>query len=269
MSSLRYADTRFGRLAYREDGEGPGPALLLCQRFRGTLDDWDPAFLAAIAHNRRVIRFDSAGIGGSSGDVPATLDGMASVVLRFAEAIGLNQIDLLGWSLGGFVAQHVALAAPELIRRLIIAGSGPGGKSEGPEPHPRVLEVMSQPHNGPEDYLFLFFSTSDTSRSAGRAYLERLAQVKERVPPVSGPGYVGQLRAITAAAGVRERLSELTLPILVANGAHDVMIPAYRSFVISQEAPNARLVLYPNAGHAFLFQYTDEFAAEIDRFLSL
>lgn len=269
MPPLLYAETPYGRLAYREEGEGPGPALLLCQRFRGTLDDWDPAFLRAISRNRRVIRFDSAGIGGSGGDVPVGLEGMASVVLAFSDALGLPEIDLLGWSLGGFVAQYVALAAPARIRRLIIAASGPGGKAEGPEPHPRVREVMAHPHNGSDDYLFLFFHDSLTSRAAGRASLDRLAAARDRVPPVSGPGFVGQLKAIAAATGVRDRLGDLTMPVLVANGAHDVMIPAYRSFVISQEAPNAKLILYPDSGHAFLFQYTDCFASEIDHFLTL
>lgn len=267
MPNPHYVETPFGALAYRQDGDGPGLPLLLCQRFRGTLDDWDPAFLGPLATHRRIIRFDSAGIGGSGGSVPDTLEQMAQVPLALLDALGIAEVDLLGWSLGGFVAQHVALAAPDRVRRLIVAGSGPGGPSEGPEPHPRVREVMAHPHNGVDDFLFLFFHDSDTSRAAGRAHLDRLAQVADRVPPISGPGFVGQLKAIGSARGVRDRLGSLTMPVLVANGAHDVMIPAYRSYIISQEAPDAKLILYPDAGHAFLFQYAEEFACEVQRFL--
>jgi len=262
---LKHIDTARGRIAYRINGEGP--PLLLCQRFRGTLDDWDPAFIAPLAACRTVIRFDNAGIGASEGDVPETLDGMAEVVVAFIDALELDSVDLLGWSLGGFVAQHVALRVPQRIRRLIIAGSGPGGVSEGPEPHPRVREVMGHPSNGADDFLFLFFADSSTSRAAGLAYLDRLAAVADRVPPVKGPAFVGQLKAIGSSPGVRDRLGGLSMPVLVANGHSDTMIPAYRSYVISQEAPNAKLILYPDSGHAFLFQFAEEFSGEVNRFL--
>lgn len=267
MTTLQHVDTPLGTLAYRVEGEGKGLPLLLCQRFRGTQDDWDPAFLAPLVAGRQVIRFDNAGIGASGGTVPESLDGMAEVVVALLDALGLEKVDLLGWSLGGFVAQHVALKVPARIRRLVIAGSGPGGVSEGPAPHPRVREVMAHPVNGEDDFLFLFFADSDTSRAAGRAYLERLAAVPDRVPVVTGPAFVGQLKAIGASPGVRDRLGQLAMPVLVANGVHDVMIPAYRSYVIASEAPDAKLILYPDSGHAFLFQYAEDFAAEVARFL--
>ena len=268
-STLKYVETRFGRLAYREEGESEGGALplVLCQRFRGTIDDWDPTFLGPLTRKRRVIRFDNAGIGGSDGEVPANLDGMAEVVVAFLDALGLERADLLGWSLGGFVAQHVALAIPDRIRRLVIAGSGPGGASEGPDPHPKVREVMAHPQNGPDDFLFLFFTDTETGRGAGRAYLQRMDAVTDRVPAVTGPSFMGQMKAIGSSPSVRDRLSSLTMPVLVANGVKDVMIPAYRSYLIAQEAPNAKLILYPDAGHAFLFQYPEDFVGEVNRFL--
>lgn len=266
-SPHKLIDTIHGRLAYRDDGRGGELPLVILQRFRGTMDDWDPAFLTPLGAHRRIIRLDNAGIGGSGGRVPDTLDGMAEVVLAFLDALGLEQVYLLGWSLGGFVAQHVALAAPHRIRRLVIAGSGPGGVSEGPQPDPRVRDVMAHAENGDEDFLFLFFAPSAASRAAGIASLERLAAVPDRVPKVSSIGFTGQLRAIGASKEVRSRLGELSMPILVANGIQDVMIPAYRSYVIAQEAPNAKLVLYPNSGHGFLFQYPDDFAGEVNRFL--
>ena len=264
---LKKIETRFGTLAYREDGAGSGLPLLLLQRFRGTLDDWDPDFLRRISAGRKVIRMDNAGIGGSEGQVPETLSGMAEVVVSFMDAHGLERVDLLGWSLGGIVAQHVALDVPDRIRRLVIAGSGPGGVAEGPEPHPKVRETMAHAENDVEDFLFLFFAGSGTSRAAGLAYLDRLAAVVDRVPAVSSAAFMGQLKAIATLRGLRERLGELQMPVLVANGIADVMIPAYRSYVIASEAPNVKLLLYPDSGHAFLFQHAEVFAAEVHRFL--
>jgi pimeloyl-ACP methyl ester carboxylesterase len=264
---LKQIETRFGTLAYREDGAGSGLPLLLLQRFRGTLDDWDPDFLRRISAGRKVIRMDNAGIGGSEGQVPETLGGMAEVVVSFMDAVGVQRVDLLGWSLGGIVAQHVALSIPDRIRRLVIAGSGPGGVAEGPQPPPRVRETMAHPVNGPEDYLYLFFAESAESRAAGLKYLDRLASVVDRVPAVTGESFMGQLRAIAALRGLRERLGELSMPVFVANGIADVMIPAYRSYVIASEAPNAKLLLYPDSGHAFLFQHAEDFTAEVHRFL--
>lgn len=265
---LQYAQTPHGRLAYRVDGAGDGPPLVLLQRFRGTLDDWDPALIALLSKQRKVIRVDNAGVGGSEGVVPPDLEGMADVALGFLDALELGVVDLMGWSLGGFVAQHLALKAPDRIRRLIIAGSGPGGAAEGPEPHPKVRETMAHGQNDEDDFLFLFFADSDTSRAAGRAHLARLAGVTDRVPAVTGPAFMGQLKAIGASPGVRDRLPQLALPVLVANGVRDVMIPAYRSYIISQEAPAAKLVLYPDSGHGFLFQYPEAFADEVGRFLA-
>jgi pimeloyl-ACP methyl ester carboxylesterase len=268
-NQLEHVETRFGNIAYRASGEGGEVPLLLLQRFRGTLDDWDPDFVGLLETGRRIIRLDNAGIGGSSGDVPETLDGMAEVVVAFLDAMDLPRVDILGWSLGGIIAQHVALNFAQRVRRLVVAGSGPGGVDEGPEPHPKVRETMGHAQNGPEDYLFLFFADSDRGRAAGLAYLERLAGVTERVPAVTGSAFMGQLKAIQSLRGLRQRLPELSMPLLVANGMRDVMIPAYRSYVIASEAPDAKLILYPDSGHAFLFQHAEDFAGEVHRFLDV
>ena len=266
--SIQYVQTRAGKLAYRTVGSGDGPPLLMAQRFRGTLDDWDPAFVARLASRRSVVMFDSAGIGRSEGEVPTSIDGIADVAADFAKAIGLQQVDLLGWSLGGLIAQQVALNYPDLVRRLIVAGSSPGGISDGPKQHPKVQQVMSNPVNSEEDFLFLFFPETDSARAAGRAYYARLQHVEDRGPPVTAASFVNQIKAFSSWSGVRDRLGELKMPVLVANGQHDVMIPAYRSYVLANEVANGKLVLYPDAGHAFMFQYAEEFAAEVDRFLS-
>lgn len=266
-SKIKLLDTPAGKLAWREDGPTGGLPLVLLQRFRGTMDDWDPDFIAAISKHRRVIRFDSAGIGRSEGTVPDTVTGIAALAAAFIKGAGFGQVDILGWSLGGVVSQQLALDFPHLVRRLIVAGSSPGPMADGPQQHPRVSQVMTKPENGEEDFLFLFYPETESAIAAGRASLGRLVSLPDRGPKVSAASFMHQVKAASSWAGVLERANELRLPILVANGAHDVMLPAYRSYVLSQQAPDAKLVLYPDAGHAFLFQFIDDFSAEIDRFL--
>jgi pimeloyl-ACP methyl ester carboxylesterase len=267
-SAIQYVDTTHGRLAFRVTGAAGGPPLLLTNRFRGTLDDWDPAFIAALARHRRIVAFDSAGIGRSAGEVPTSVSGMAAVAAELVARLGLGVVDVLGWSLGGIVAQTLAVEHPQLVRRLVVAGSSPGGIKDGPQQHPKVPEVMAHPVNGEEDFLFLFFHETATARAAGRAYLQRLAAIADRGPPVTPQAFGNQIKAFSTWPGLRERLPGLGIPVLVANGQHDVMIPAYRSYVLAQEVPNGKLVLYPDAGHAFLFQYAEDFADEVGRFLA-
>ncbi|MFQ6242651.1 alpha/beta fold hydrolase [Sinorhizobium meliloti] len=263
-----WLDTGQGRLATIEEGPDGGIPLVLLQRFRGTMDDWDPAFIKTISADRRVIRFDSSGIGRSEGQVPETIAGMAAVAAEVIARLGFEQVDILGWSLGGVVALQLALDAPHLLRRLIVAGSSPGGITDGPQPHPRVPQVMTHSVNDEADFLFLFFPDTETAVVAGKASLARITAQPDIGPLVTAEAFMAQVKAISTWPGVLHRAKELRMPILVANGAHDVMLPAYRSFVLSQQAPDARLVLYPDAGHAFLFQEIDDFAAQIDLFLA-
>lgn len=269
---VRFAETGFGRIAYRIDGDDDGIPLLLAQRYRATIDDWDPRFIAALASGRRVIRFDNAGVGRSLGsEAPDNVAAMAEVAVALIEALGFDKVDLLGWSLGGYVAQMVALSAPDRVRRLVIAGSGPGAVPEGPAQHPHVREVVTKDVLDGEDILFLFFTETSEGRAAGRAHLDLIAAAATG-PAVTMATALQQRKAIVSwtrgEPSARARLSELTLPVLVANGAFDVMVPAYGAYVISQEAPNAKLVLYPRSGHGFLFQHIGAFVDEVERFLS-
>ena len=269
---IQWLDTSRGRLAWREDGPGdripPAPPLLLLQRFRGTLDDWDPDFIQALAARRRVIRFDSAGIGRSAGEVPETVEAMAALAAEVIDRLGLPQVEVLGWSLGGIVAQQLALDFPDRVQRLIVAGSSPGGIPDGPQPHPKVREVMTRGANDEADFLFLFHPETETATAKGLASLRRIAGQGDRGPLTSGASAMAQMKAIGGWKGVRHRLPDLAQPVLVANGAHDVMLPAWRSYVLSQEAPDAKLILYPDAGHGFLFQEIEDFVAQIHRFLA-
>lgn len=261
--------TRLGKIAARFDGEDALPPMVVCQRFRGTMEDWDPELIARLAVGRRVIRFDSAGIGESAGETPVTVQAMAEIVVALLDALEIEETDLLGWSLGGYVAQTVALNALERVRRLVIAGSGPGGP-DGPPPHPRVAEIASKTPPSREDTHFLFFTETALGTAAAERHFARI-RFDER-EPISAESGRRQREAIVAwwsgLGAARPRLARLLLPVLVANGAHDVMVPAAHSFAISQRAPNAKLVLYPDAGHAFLFQYAEEFAREVLAFLS-
>lgn len=261
-------ETRSGLLATRTNGDPALPPLVLCQRFRGTMDDWDPAFIERLTAGRRVIRFDSAGIGESQGETPNTVAGMAEVLSNLLEALELDQVDLLGWSLGGYVAQTLALDQPDKVWRLVIAGSGPGGL-DGPPPHPRVAEIAAKPSASPDEVAFLFFTQSGAGRAAAEQHFARI-RLGERQPVDVGSGR-RQREAIVAwwrgEGAARPHLPQLSMPILVANGIGDVMVPAEHSFAIARGAPEAKLVLYPDAGHTFLFQCAEDFTAEVMRFL--
>ena len=260
--------TRHGTLAVRMDGDPHKAPVLLCQRFRGTMDDWDPEFVARLATSRRVIRFDSAGIGESDGVTPNTVRGMAEIVPTLLDVLDIDAVDLLGWSLGGYVAQTVALVWPGRVRRLVIAGSGPGGP-DGPPAHQRVAEIAAETEPAREDVQFLFFAESEAGNAAARRHFDRIRLGKR--PPVAAESGRKQREAIVSwwkgDGAARPHLAELGMPVLVANGIADVMVPAEHSFAIARNAPRAKLVLYPDSGHAFLFQYAEDFSAEVLRFL--
>lgn len=264
--SIEGASTRF---AYRRIGPGSGVPLILSLRLRGTIDHWDPALLDVLASERDVIVFDNRGTGRSSGMTPNTIDGLADGLLEFIDALGLSQVDLLGWSMGGYVAQTATLLRPTLVRRLIVAGSGPGRFPGLPTAPDKVWQIASKPVNDDEDFLYLFFPETDTARQAGLASLRRLdTRLTVSHAEVSPKAVEAQLAALRSfGTVVWDRLGELTLPVLVANGAHDIMINSYASYAMSQRLPNAKVILYSDAGHSFLFQHAQEFGHDVLRFL--
>jgi len=261
-------ETTSGQVAVRAEGAPNAPTLLLCQRFRGAIEDWDPRLITALARKRRVIRFDMPGIGASPGETPDSVRDMAAVVLALLDALGLDCVDMLGWSLGGYIAQSFTLTWPQRVRRLVIAGSGPGGP-DAPPAHPRVAEIALKQEATREEIAFLFFPETEEGRAAAAEHLDRI-RYGER-PPTRQDSGLRQRTAIVnwtkGANAAKLRLHELALPVLVANGINDVMVPAENSFIIARTAPDAKLVLYPRSGHAFLFHYAQAFADEIERFL--
>jgi pimeloyl-ACP methyl ester carboxylesterase len=268
----RFLTVGADRVAYRVIGRDDHPVLLLLQRFRGTMDEWDPLFLDALARGRRVIVFDSPGVGASTGTVPPSIEGMAARAWELVDALGLGELDVLGWSMGGTVAQRMALMRPHGVRRLVIAASGPGGVADAPPPPARALQVSVKPANDDDDFLYLFYAESEASRRAGRASQARIARrLRQSRSVVSGDNVRQQLAAIKAWTegrdAARPRLGEIAIPTLVASGARDIMVHPYSTFVLSQELPNAELILYADAGHAFLFQHAEAFAQRVLAFL--
>ncbi|CAN5462059.1 alpha/beta hydrolase [soil metagenome] len=263
------------RFTYRRLGPRGGVPLVLVQRFRGTIDWWDPEFLDYLAIDHDVIVFDNVGIGYSTGEPRDSLDGFAEGAIEFIDALGLSTVDLLGWSLGGIVAQAVTHRRPDLVRKLIVAGSSPVGPVPGqPDMKPEVLTIMAKPEADEDDLLYLFYPETDSARAAGREHLAKVAtRLSAGGPQVSEEAAMGQLAAVGKILSapfdeVRSTLEAIKQPVLYANGVHDVMIPALASYVAVQHLDSATLVLYSDAGHAFLFQHAHAFSTEVAKFLA-
>ncbi len=261
--------------AYRRFGNTDTAALpLVCfQHYRGNLDNWDPALVDAIAEQREVILFDNAGVGGSSGTVPHTVTPMAYDALAFIDALGLEQIDILGYSMGGFVAQELTLIRPRLVRRLVLAGTGPQGGVEQHGYRDEVNGNATADEPGAEDLLTLFFERSETSVAKGWEFVERIfTRTEDRDVGTDLTTRDAQLDAVTTwgipDASRLNRLAGITQPVLAVNGENDRMVPTPNTFLLAERLPNAQLKIYPDAGHGFLFQYPAEFAAELKEFLA-
>jgi pimeloyl-ACP methyl ester carboxylesterase len=272
LARTEFLHTTAGRLAYRSIGTGP--ALVLLHRFRAAIDDWDPLFLDTLARGRRVIVFDSAGVGESAGEVPATLEGASEVAADFIAALGVESADVLGWSMGGMTAQLLAVTRPDIVRRVVLAGTLPAGGS--PEVVPSGQEwsqIAGKADYADEDILRLFFTDTKASREAGLASLTRMTTAERTGSSVKTMPEVmqRQLGAIIGFykndGGWYERLEEITVPVFVANGDLDGAFPVIDSVVLARQIAGAQLAIYPNSGHGFLFQYAERFANDILMFL--
>lgn len=257
--------------AYRETGEAPAP-LVLFQHFRGNLDSWDPSLVDDLAVSRRVITFDNAGVGGSSGTTPATITQMAYDALSFLDAIDITQADILGFSIGSFIAQEIALIRPALVRRLVLASSAPQG---APGMHgwaPAVIGAVGTPTTSPDDYLSVFFTGSDVSRKAGQEALARMYARKDgRDEASTWETRLAQYDAVCTWGipdhGKLARVGAIEAPAFIANGDSDPMILPRYSYLLAGLVPDAKIRMYPDSAHGFLFQHHDEFAADVLAFL--
>lgn len=263
------------RYAYRRFGHGAAAPLLCLQHFTGTLDNWDPAVTDALAAGREVILFDNAGIGGSSGTVPETIAGMAAHASAFLDGLGLSGCDVLGYSLGGMIAQQIVLDRPSIFRRMILVGTAPrGGEDIMHLEKPILARYLSDPSlKGYSVLQKIFFAPTASSQAAGADFIERLAQRREDRDAVSGPAVaraqIAAFREWEQFTGERfATLKRITQPTLVVNGVHDEMIPVRNSYWLSENLPNAVLMTYPDAGHGSLFQFHESFAHQAREFLA-
>jgi len=270
----QFIKTRLETYAYRRFGRGAALPLVCLQHFTGTLDNWDPAVADPLARGREVILFESAGLGRSTGAVPTSIPGMAEHFIAFAEAIGLTQVDVLGFSLGGMIAQQVALEHPALVRRMLLVGTAPeGGEDIMHIEKPELRKILEdRTLTGYQVLVKLFFTPSEASQAAGRAFTARLSARTEDREPLSGPNVaqaqIAAFRAWERVDGERfAKLRRITQPCLVVNGVRDTMIPVRNSYFLGEHLPNAMLLTYPDAGHGSLFQYHEAFVRQASLFL--
>jgi len=256
--------------AYREVGPATGVPVVFLHHFTAVLDDWDPAVVDGIAAERRVILVDLRGVGGSGGSTPDSIEAMAGDAVAFVEARGLSTVDLLGFSLGGMVAQVIAEQRPDLVRRVILAGTAPAGDA-GPAATGAVLQAAMEKAGaqGKHPKHFLFFSPTATSQAAGDAFLARLDErADDRDEPVSNETIGAQITALAKWEGASPAgLAGVDKPVLVVNGDDDTMLPTISSFHLARLLPDAELSIYPDSGHGGIFQYHDLFVTQALEFL--
>jgi pimeloyl-ACP methyl ester carboxylesterase len=261
--------------AYRCLGAPSGqvPPLVLLQHFRGNLDNWDPALIDDLAASRQVVTFDNVGVGRTNGTTPSSVEEMARGAIDFLSAMEFEQVDLLGFSIGSFVAQEIALVRPALVRRLILASSAPQGAAAMHGWAPEVIAAVGAPEVSTDGVLDVFYARSDSSRQAGGQALQRLfARTEDRDQPTTWQMRQAQYDAVCAwgipTHALLQRLSTIGVPVFVANGDSDPMILPHYSYLLAGLIPQARVKIYPDSAHGFLFQHHLEFASDVEDFLS-
>ena len=281
LTATTYAEASIERVAadngieyaYRDVGAGDVPLVLL-QHFRGSLDNWDPALIDDLAVGRRVVTFDNRGVAGTTGMTPNTIEAMAHDAIAFVDAMGLEKVDLLGFSIGSFVAQEIALIRPDVVRRLVLASSAPRGAAGMHGWAPDVIGAVGGREPNPQGYVEVFFAPTDTSRQAGMQAAQRIfgQRQADRDQPTTWETRQAQYDAVCEWGipnhSLLERVTAIELPVFVANGDSDPMILPRYSHLLAGLLPDARLAIYPDSAHGFLFQHNREFAADVDAFLS-
>jgi pimeloyl-ACP methyl ester carboxylesterase len=269
-NGIRFAYRRF---ANRSAGVPIDVPLLFFMHFTGTMDHWDPALTDGFAQDREVILFNNSGVSSSSGEVPTSIEEMAKHAGAFVDALGVKNVDVLGFSMGGLVAQQFTIDRPHVVRKLILVGTGPRSGEGMASLTPEAQEIFGAKYD-PADELWLrvFFTPSERSQAAGRKYLERQRARKENRDPLPNEKVAAaQVAALQKwGAPVRDPydyLKKITQPTLVVNGSHDVIVYTVNSFILLQNLPNAQLILYPDSNHGAQYQYPELFVEHATRFL--
>ena len=257
--------------AYRTVGESSVPLVLL-QHFRGNLDNWDPALIDTLAADRQVVTFDNTGVAATTGRTPSTIEAMAYDAIAFLEAMNMQRVDLLGFSIGSFVAQEIALVRPDLLRRVVLASSAPQGAAGMHGWAQAVIGAVGAPETSLQGYLDVFFAPTSTSREAGQQAAGRIfGRTTDRDEPTTWQTRQAQYDAVCAWGipnhSLLERVTAIDLPVFVANGDSDRMILPRYSHLLAGLLPNARLTIYPDSAHGFLFQHYGQFAVDVRAFL--
>ncbi|MFL5963775.1 MAG: alpha/beta fold hydrolase [Gaiellaceae bacterium] len=259
--------------AYRDTGDSAVPLVLL-QHFRGNLDNWDPALIDALAADRRVVTFDNLGVGATTGRTPNTVEAMALGAIAFLEAMDFQRVDLLGFSIGSFVAQEIALVRPDLLRRVVLASTAPQGAAGMHGWAPEVIGAVGAPETTPQGYISVFFAPTNTSREAGEQAAGRIfgGRTADRDEPTTWQTRQAQYDAVCAWGipnhSLLQRVAAIDLPVFVSNGNSDPMILPRYSYLLAGLLPDARVKIYPDSAHGFLFQHHSEFAADVNAFLA-
>jgi len=259
--------------AYRQLGPDGARPLVLLQHFRGNLDNWDPALIDALAVDRRVVTFDNVGVGGTTGVTPTSITAMAQDAITFLDGLNLSDVDLLGFSIGSFVAQEMALIRPSIVRRIVLASAAPQG---APGMHgwaDDIIDAVGKPQVDADGVLQSFFRDTPTSRQAGVDFLKRLGvRSTERDEPTTWQTRNAQYDAVnswgTPDFSLLQRPNAIKQPVLVANGDDDRMILPWYSYLLASLLPNAEVRIYPDSAHGFLFQHHADFSADVLAFLS-
>ena len=269
----RFVEADGIRFAYRRFGKPIGTPIVLLQHFMGNLDNYDPAITDALARGREVILTDNAGVGLSIGEAPETVAGMARDAASLIDALSLGHVDLFGHSMGGYVAQQIAVDRPDLVRRLILVGTGPRGGDGMGKLASNVAPLFGKVYD-PQDLMWLpiMFSPSEPSQAAGRQFLERIrARAEDRDVPVSEATVAAHSAAAREWGGAAPDgfgyLPGISHPALVVNGSDDIVVPTINSYILQQNLPNAELILFPDSNHGSHFQFKERFSRYVADFV--